>query len=422
MKILKQYIHLSRKQHARKQQGVTLVELMIAITISSIVAIGISSVYTSSKRSYKLQEEFSRLQENGRFAINHITRFVRSAGYSGCASGLDNINSIMNDSDDDIWEFATGIEGYEFVGASYVSPGGTSETGPGELKSLPATVTATADSSANHDLWKTAGDLSLPDPTGSTDLLGNAASPILNTDILISRTADGSGIEVSRDHNSGNVFVACPTGTTERTCADGSSSGCGLCIDDPVLVSDCQNADAFQITNVTQTGNPPSGMTEFNVVHAETGTPGNSTPILDRKLNQGDEVMRISTKVFYIGKGTNGPSLFMRQGSSIAVELVEGVESMQVLYGEDTDATPDNIPNRYVAANDVLDFANVVAVRVSILLRSVKELPWRTASKKIYLLGGMDNDTAVRLESPSDKRLRKVMSTTIKVRNRAFTL
>lgn len=409
MKTLKQHIKFSRKQ-----RGVTLVELMIAVTISSIVMIGITSVYTSSKRSFKLQEEYSRLQENGRFAINHITRFVRSAGYSGCASGLGNISSIMNPTTDGIWNFATGIEGYDFVG-----------TKPGELKSLSATPTANTDTTTNHNKWVAKTTITLPDPTGITnDLLGHAFSPIDDTDILVARTADGSGIEVSQDNGGGQVFIACPTGTVERTCEDGSSSGCTLCQGDPVLVSDCQAGTAFQTTNLTAVGNPPAGMKEYNVVHSNAGgfSPGNSTPTLPVELNKGDEVMRVSTKVFYVGKGVTGTSLFMKQANSVPVELVEGVESMQVLYGEDTDATPDNIPNRYVAASDVIDFANVVAVRVSILLRSVKELPWRTAAPTIYLLGGMDNSTAVRLESPSDKRLRKVMSTTIKVRNRAFSL
>ena len=409
MKILKQHINYSRKH-----RGVTLVELMIAITISSIVMIGISSVYTSSKRSYKLQEEYSRLQENGRFAINHITRFVRSAGYSGCASGLNSLETIMNDSDKIEWNFATGIEGYDYVGSE-----------PGQLITLPLTPTATTDTPANHALWVAdTTPVTLSDPAGITnDILGHPYSPIANTDILVSRTADGSGIEVSQDNAGGQVFVACPTGTIERTCPDTGASDCTLCDGDPVLVSDCSAAISFQITNITAVGSPPPGMKEINVVHsAGGGPPGNSTPLLPFSLSEGDEVMRVSTKIFYVGKGTNGPSLFMKQADSAGVELVEGVESMQVLYGEDTDATPDNIPNRYVAATDVVDFANIVSVRVSILLRSVKELPWRTAGTKTFLLGGMDNTTAVRLTSPSDKRLRKVMSTTIKVRNRAFSL
>lgn len=410
MKILNQHINFPRKQ-----RGVTLVELMIAITIGSIIMIGISSVYTSSKRSYKLQEEFSRLQENGRFAINHITRFVRSAGYSGCASGLGEVDSIINAVGSNLWAFETGIEGYDFVG-----------TEPGQLITLSAApYTPLADTTTDHDKWMaTTANVSLPDPTGITyDILGHTHSPIANTDILISRTADGSGIEISKeDHNSGQVFVACPTGTLERPCANGGSSGCTLCIGDPVLVSNCQDGHAFEVTNLTMTGNPPTGMKEYNIAHAATGNPGNSTPTLNRKLNQGDEVMRVSTKVFYVGNGINGPSLFMKQGSGDGVELVEGVENMQVLFGEDTDATPDNIPNRYVAATDVINFANVVAVRVSILIRSVKELPWRTATTKTSLLGGMTDETAVRVTSPSDKRIRKVMTATIKVRNRAFSL
>ncbi len=407
MKILNQHIRFSRKQ-----RGVTLVELMIAVTISSIVMIGIGSVYTSSKRSYKLQEEFSRMQENGRFAINHITRFVRSAGYSGCASGLDSISSIMNESDEEPWEFGTGIEGYDYVNSK-----------PGQLITLSASQTATAE--GNHDKWDaTTASIDLPhSTTPEYDLLGHTYSPVANTDIIVSRTADGSGIEVSQPNPGGQVFVACPAGTTERTCPDGSQSDCTLCIGDPVLVSDCQSAIAFQITNNQVTGNPPAGMKEINVVHsAGGGPPGNSTPLLPMALSTGDEVMRVSTKVFYVGEGATGPALFMKQADDVAVELVEGVENMQVLYGEDTDATPDNIPNRYVAASDVLDFANVVAVRVSILLRSVKELPWRTAKSETHHLGGMDDDTAVRVKSPSDKRIRKVMSTTIKVRNRAFSL
>ena len=409
MKILKQRIN-----HSRKQKGVTLVELMIAITIGSIIMIGISSVYTSSKRSYKLQEEFSRLQENGRFAINHITRFVRSAGYSGCASGLGAISSIMNPTNDGVWNFATGIEGYDYVGSE-----------PGQLITLPDAPATDGD----HTHWVAdTTPITLPNPGGANDLLGHTYSPIANTDILVSRTADGSGIEVSEHEptaTAASLKITCPVGTIERTCPLGGMSNCTLCEEDPVLVSNCQQGTAFQITNITGSGSPPPGMIEVNVTHsnaAVTTGPGNSTNQLAMALTKGDEVMRVSTKVFYVGLGTTGPSLFMKQAGNDGIELVEGVESMQVLYGEDTDATPDNIPNRYVAATDVIDFANVVAVRVSILLRSVNELPWRTASQKIYHLGGMDDDTAVRLRSPNDKRLRKVMTTTIKVRNRAFSL
>jgi len=400
----------SGKNHCRKnQRGVTLVELMIAITISSIVMIGIGSVYTSSKRSFKLQEEFSRLQENGRFAINHITRFVRSAGYAGCASATkNNMTSNLNNPDDHPWSFDTGLEGYEFVG-----------TEPNKPKTLAEDPTAYSDSSTNRDKWKAlvtlAPQISLP---ASANLLGTTG-PIPNTDILVARTADGTGVEVAANNGSGQVFIT----DAEPTYCPGDSAGnptgySGICTGDVLVISDCQKAIIFQATNVQSTG---KGDNLTNVVHAASGSPGNASSILPFDLKEGDEVMKISTKVFFIGEGTNGPALFMKQGSATSVELVEGVETMQVLYGEDTDSPADNIPNRYVPANQVTDFADIVAVRVDILLRSVKELPWRDDTTKTFLLGGSTTDTALTITSPNDKRLRKVMSTTIKLRNRAFT-
>lgn len=391
----------------KKQKGVTLVELMIAVTISSIVMIGIGSVYTSSKRSFKLQEEFSRLQENGRFAINHITRFVRGAGYSGCASAIKNsTSSILNASDDNPWAFETGLEGYEFVG-----------TEPNTTKILTQDPATISDSSANRDKWKalkTGIQISLP---SSASLLGTTG-PIPNTDILISRSADGSGVEVALDHGGGNVFIK---DGNDITCPDGSTGYSGLCKGDVLIISNCKKAIVFQATKVQETG---SGDNLVNVVHSNAVmTPGNSTPDLPFELMDGDEIMKVSTKVFFIGKGTNGPALFMKQGVGTSIELVEGIETMQVLYGEDTDTTPDNIPDRYVPASQVSDFANVVAVKIDLLLRSVKELPWRTAPNpaKNYLLGGATAATAVTITVPQDKRLRKVMSTTIKLRNRAFS-
>jgi len=49
-------------------------------------------------------------------------------------------------------------------------------------------------------------------------------------------------------------------------------------------------------------------------------------------------------------------------------ELVEGVENMQLLYGEDTDG--DGAANRYRSAANIDDFRDVVSVKVGLLVRS----------------------------------------------------
>ena len=68
-----------------RQAGVGLVEIMVAVTLSLILMAGLVQVYTGNKQTYRIQEALSRVQENGRFALDFITRDLRSAGFLGCA-------------------------------------------------------------------------------------------------------------------------------------------------------------------------------------------------------------------------------------------------------------------------------------------------------------------------------------------------
>lgn len=69
---------------ARKRQGgVSLVELMVAVVIGLVLLAGITQLYLGSKRSYTALETLARLQENGRYAIDVLARDLRRAGYWG---------------------------------------------------------------------------------------------------------------------------------------------------------------------------------------------------------------------------------------------------------------------------------------------------------------------------------------------------
>jgi type IV pilus assembly protein PilW len=67
----------------RRQHGLSLIELMIAVVIGLILIGGLIQVYLSSKQSYNAQEQLARMQESGRFAMDLITRDLRRAGYTG---------------------------------------------------------------------------------------------------------------------------------------------------------------------------------------------------------------------------------------------------------------------------------------------------------------------------------------------------
>jgi type IV pilus assembly protein PilW len=64
-----------------RQCGLTLVELMVALAVSLVLMAGVIQIYLSSKQTYRIQDGLARVQENGRFAMEHIGRFVRFAGY-----------------------------------------------------------------------------------------------------------------------------------------------------------------------------------------------------------------------------------------------------------------------------------------------------------------------------------------------------
>lgn len=61
-------------------KGFTLIELMIALVILSIVIAGIYSIFNTQQKSYIVQEQVVDSQQNLRIAMNIISRDIRNAG------------------------------------------------------------------------------------------------------------------------------------------------------------------------------------------------------------------------------------------------------------------------------------------------------------------------------------------------------
>lgn len=114
------------------------------------------------------------------------------------------------------------------------------------------------------------------------------------------------------------------------------------------------------------------------------------------------------TNTVTVATGVSGrPALFCN-----GVEIVEGVENLQVVYGVDTDN--DRIVDRYLNIDQVpaANVRDILTVRVALMVATVKEA--RSAQ-----LGTTTKDligTTVTL--PNDKRLRQVYTATIRLHNR----
>ena len=73
--------YLARHPTAYRQDGFTLVELMITMLLSGIVIAAIYSAFQSQQTSYLVQDQVTEMQQNIRVGLDSMTKEIRFAGY-----------------------------------------------------------------------------------------------------------------------------------------------------------------------------------------------------------------------------------------------------------------------------------------------------------------------------------------------------
>ena len=68
----------NRRSDYSGQAGLSLIELLIALAISSFLILGITQIYIDNKRSYNFQQSQAGNQENHRFLVmmHRLTDFL----------------------------------------------------------------------------------------------------------------------------------------------------------------------------------------------------------------------------------------------------------------------------------------------------------------------------------------------------------
>lgn len=342
----------------KKNHGFSLVELMIALTIGLIILSAVSMLFVSSKKTYTNQDRLARLQENARFAMQFIIKDLRVAGYYGCVDEInsDTINNTLNNSTNFAYNAQIPIEGLN-------------------------NATGTWYPSASATL-----------PTGI----------IAGTDAITIRMADTSS----------PIYLNQEMPNTSAVLKVNSISG--LSTGDIIMVSDCTSADIMQITQLNTT--------DPHIVHnSGSGTPGNSTQQLSKAYSpsgNGTRVMKFLTRQYFIKNGANGtPALFRQDNTGTPVELVDGIESIQVQYGKDTDS--DRLPNLYLKAGaaglqSTTDWSSVVSVRIGILARTVNDKDTDIDTNTYDI----DGDGAIDFTPASnDRNKRRIFQAVVQLRN-----
>lgn len=362
----------------KPMSGFSMIELMISVTIGLLLTAAVLQTFVSMKRTYEFNEEFSRIQQNGRFAMNYLTRDVRMAGHFGCFSrnfdsGKIEINLDADKRSDIAWDTTRPLLGYDNVTSSF-----------NEFEGVVA----------------------------GTDVIVIKSVSSSSFPLMPPGYNQGANMDVHIDFN--------------EDCGGGSDCHEG----EILMVSDCSKAKVFQATNIEN-----KSSSKVLVTHSGAGyEPGNSHPVFqnsdgsysqgqhaDGAFKEGSFISRLESYAYYIRNSDSSgePSLYRsRLGLSKATssvvmsaeELVEGVEDMQIFYGEDTSG--NGSPNYFVPADEVVDMGDVVSIQINLMVRSLRDyLTEAPASKTL-------SGTSLATASDQDRRIRKEFSAQIALRNR----
>lgn len=352
----------------KSQQGLTLVELMIALTVGSILMLGVVQLFSNMRNAYTLNESLSRIQEAGRFSMANMSSRMRMAGYMGCERVPPSL-TFHGDTEDDsnnlMYRFNVPIEGYDYTE--------TGRNGAGfDLDSLePATESDTSK-------WSPALDAGL------------AGEVVPGTDVFVVRYMNSEGVTAVQPSAPGTPSSP-PTFDAPNNPFEGG---------DIVIVSDCSGRAA-----VGEVKNPPPNRVTFG---------DGQFP----QLGNPSTMNRAKSDVFYIGVADDGtPALFLRtlndSSNPETQELVRGVESMQILYGVDSNG--NGRADQYMDAGEVgagSQWDRVRSARISLLIRGHQDVGGLPDRDEIDVMGVPFTLNA------GENRQRRVFTTTVQFRNR----
>lgn len=82
------YRHRDARQVRVRQRGLTVVELLVAMTLGLILIGGVLSVVVSTRQTLRVNENLARMQESARFSFEIMAREIREAGLVPCGTRL----------------------------------------------------------------------------------------------------------------------------------------------------------------------------------------------------------------------------------------------------------------------------------------------------------------------------------------------
>jgi type IV pilus assembly protein PilW len=361
MTTMSPYSFTARKARRLAQRGLSLVELMVGLAIGLVLTLGLFTLISSQSSAFKTQDDFARMQENGATALRYIGDSVRMAGFYGYTNDPATVDTI--------------------VGGVNTAAGGDC----GSATNLPTT---------NWALNVAVPVYGFPDDgsTGLTSANVNAILPCILAANFLDALPRGQQVLITRSAGGYRIPDTAPVGDLTADLA----------------------AQPNYATTVYLQADPNGGLLFYgNNFAALKALP--SPPTRKLVLPNGTvidvDIFEYRVHVYYlrpcsrpapppVGDGVNCtgagddaghpiPTLVRQElvGSAMTqVPLVEGIERIDFHYGIDTSG--DGVVHTFKASPTAADWANVVAVKVSVLVRSPTLSAQQDDSAKSYDLNG----------------------------------
>lgn len=302
----------------QRQRGVSLIELLVAMTLGLVVLGAVINIFLANRESYRALEATARMQENARFAFEVLGRSLRAAGGIPCGV-TDKVANVINGATDTWWaNWANAVRGYDGTESGFPKAFG-------------------ADSAER---------------VSGTDAV-----------VVVSGSLD-TGVTIT-EHN--------PTSAQFKV----NTTAHGLVDGDIVMVCDQQQAAIFQVTNanssnVTIVHNAGGSVSPGNCSKG-LGYPTQCTPIGNSyPFANGGMITKLASEGWYVGNNPRGARSLYRvvlqnssgKASATAEEVIPNVWDLQLTYLV-RDAS-GALASDYAAATGITDWTRVVAVRVEL--------------------------------------------------------
>lgn len=380
-------MHINRIQSVENQTGLSLIELLVALVLSLAVLIALSYVYVAAKQAFRFQENTGRMQEDGAYALDLISREMRMAGHGGCAG---------------IGRDASVIPNVYTPGLIWSNTAASIIQGLNPLEAvLPGDALITVQPFTPFNTLRGFD-------TGPNAMFATGNVPAWSTTSSSIFFAGASG-------QSAALSAPMALATSALTLNTNTFGWAGKNLS--LIISDCTDSSLFNGA-VTAVGAGPTAA--LNVAHGTTDGNGVANFRGSKIYGTSSVVMTAEWNFFYVATrtGATTPSLFRVRHNGEnrlnAEEVISNVEAMKIHYGEANAATPEVVSNWRTTAAAVTDWSRVVAVRVGLMMISSDannntDLPAAT----IKLLGA-----SYTIPTGQTNRSRREFSTTIVLRNR----